>query len=434
MKHTRILPATLRSAMQAGLFLIAVIAGLGLMPGWELKSTAQDCQQAGACFVFESQGYRTDPSTGQTTIAFRVTNKCRSLVSYVAIGTGGFTRVAPADRSSYNGDLGLYDVSWTGRGGTPGFESVKFTPTAKNFANSAAEVFNVVVSNFSPATMVTVRAKAGNAQETYNFMLNQTCGLPTSTRRIYWTNLALGTNTIGRANLNGQNVNLSFIDNGRSSAPFGMAVDGRYIYWANNQSHNISRADVNGQNVNDSFITGASYPEWVAVDSRYIYWTNAGTSTIGRADLDGQNVIQNFINTAGGAFGVAVDGSHIYWANVTGRETIGRADLDGQNVNQDFIVFTPEGLGLYGLAVDSNYLYWVDIGGHIGRAELDGQNVNLAFISGCQQPRGVAVDRSHVYWANDGNSIGQADLDGQNVNQQFIPNLPSPYGIAVDPE
>ena len=418
MKHTLIL------------FLIALVAGLGLAPGWELTGAAQTCKQEGACFVFESQGYITDASTGQTTIAFRVTNSCRNPVAYVAIGTGGFTRVAPGDGSVYNGDLGTYNVAWTRAGGTPGFESVKFTPTSKNFANSVSDVFNVVVSNFNPATMIMVRAKAGNAQETYNFLLSQTCGTPTPTRRIYWTNL--GTNTLGRANLNGQNVNLSFIDNGRSSAPLGMAVDSRYIYWANNQSHTISRADLNGQNVNESFITGASYPEWVAVDSRYIYWTNAGTSTIGRADLDGQNVIQNFINTASGAFGVAVDSSHIYWANVT-PETIGRADLDGQNVNQNFIV--PSQTGLYGLAVDSSYIYWADIGHNtIGRADLDGQNVNVSFITGCSLPRGVAVDRSHIYWTNDGNTLGQADLDGQNVNQSFITGLPSPYGIAVDPE
>ena len=216
MKHTRIL------------FLIALVAGLGLMPGWELTSAAQTCQQEGACFAFESQGYITDPSTGQTTIAFRVTNKCRNPVAYVAIGTGGFTRVAPADRSSYNGDLGIYDVSWTRTGGTPGFESVKFTPTLKNFANSASEMFSVVVSNFNPATMVMVRAKAGNAQETYNFLLSQTCGTPTPTRRIYWGNA--GTYTIGRANLNGQNVNQSFINGTRSTTPFGMAVDSRHIY------------------------------------------------------------------------------------------------------------------------------------------------------------------------------------------------------------
>ena len=429
MKHTRLLPATLRSPMQAGLFLIALFAGLGLMPGWELSSAAQGCQQTGACFIFESQGYIINPGNGQTTIAFRVTNKCKGLVSYVAIGTGGFTRVAPADRSSYNGDLGLYDVSWTGRGGTPGFESIKFAPTLKNFANSASEVFNVVVSNFNPAIMVTVRAKAGNAQETYNFVLSQNCGTPTPTRRIYWGDA--GANTIGRANLSGQNANQNFV--GVAHPIFGMASDGRHIYWASNQNHTIGRADVDGQNANESFITGIPYAYWVAVDSRYIYWTDAATNTIGRADLDGQNVNQSFITTGFGPMGLTVDSAHIYWTNGN-TESIARADLDGQNVNQNFITFTGQSVGLYGLAVDSNYIYWADVNNRIGRAELDGQNVNLTFIGGCQQPRGVAVDRTHVYFANDGNSIGRADLDGQNVNQQFVPNCPGPFGIAVDPE
>src|SRR5438093_1191995 len=228
MKHTRTL------------FLIALVAGLGLMPGWELTSAAQTCQQEGACFAFESQGYITDPGTGQTTIAFRVTNKCKNAVGYVAIGTGGFTRVAPTDGSSYNGDLRPYDVLWTrAGGGTPGFESFKLTPTLKNFANSASEVFNVVVSNFNPATVIMLRGKAGSAQETYNFLLRQTCGTPVPTRRIYWTNV--GTGTIGRANLGGQNVNQSFITG--ASAPFGMAVDSSHIYWANAGNKTIGRAD-----------------------------------------------------------------------------------------------------------------------------------------------------------------------------------------------
>ena len=107
MKHTRIL------------FLIALVAGLGLTPGRELTSAAQSCQQEGGCFVFESKGYITDPSTGQTTIAFQVTNKCKNPVAYVAVGTGGFTRVAPGDGSVYNGDLCRYDVAWTRAGGTP---------------------------------------------------------------------------------------------------------------------------------------------------------------------------------------------------------------------------------------------------------------------------------------------------------------------------
>ena len=143
MKHTRIL------------FLIALVAGLGLTPGWELTGAAQTCKQEGACFVFESQGYITDASTGQTTIAFRVTNSCRNPVAYVAIGTGGFTRVAPGDGSVYNGDLGTYNVAWTRAGGTPGFESV----TWKLSASSCAESFTigtVKVLVVSPGPNVTV--------------------------------------------------------------------------------------------------------------------------------------------------------------------------------------------------------------------------------------------------------------------------------------
>src|SRR5207247_1737287 len=280
MKHTRIL------------FLIALVACLGLTPGWELTGAAQTCKQEGACFVFESQGYITDASTGQTTIAFRVTNKCRNPVAYVAIGTGGFTRVAPGDGSVYNGDLCRYDVAWTRAGGTPGFESVKFIPTSKNFANSVSDVFNVVVSNFNPATMIMVRAKAGNAQETYNFLLSQTCGTPTPTRRIYWTNL--GTNTLGRANLNGQNVIQNFINT--ASGAFGVAVDSSHIYWANVTPETIGRADLDGQNVNQNFIVPSQTGLYgLAVDSSYIYWADIGHNTIGRAELDGQNVNVSFI-------------------------------------------------------------------------------------------------------------------------------------------
>jgi hypothetical protein len=69
----------------------------------------------------------------------------------------------------------------------------------------------------------------------------------------------------------------------------------------------IGRADVDGQNVNQSFITGAIAPIGVAVDSGHIYWANLGTNTIGRADLDGQNADQSFITGASDPVGVAVD-------------------------------------------------------------------------------------------------------------------------------
>jgi hypothetical protein len=86
----------------------------------------------------------------------------------------------------------------------------------------------------------------------------------------------------------------------------------------------------------------------LAVDSRYIYWADISNNTIGRAELDGQNVNLSFVSAAPGSMprGVAVDRSHIYWTN---SNALGRADLDGQNVNPSFVT---GGSSSFGLAVD----------------------------------------------------------------------------------
>jgi len=42
--------------------------------------------------------------------------------------------------------------------------------------------------------------------------------------------------------------------------------DGSHVYWANGNAGTIGRADLNGQNANQSFITGATNPRGVAVN------------------------------------------------------------------------------------------------------------------------------------------------------------------------
>ena len=212
----------------------------------------------------------------------------------------------------------------------------------------------------------------------------------------------------------------------------GTGAASRHVYWTNSTyPGSIGRADFDGQNVNQGFITGTASPFGMAVDGSHVYWANF-YGGIGRADLDGQNVNQSFITGYANPAGVAIDGSHIYWANVNS-STIGRADLDGQNVNQSFIT-SPRP---YGVAVDGSHIYWANQRGDaIGRADLDGQNVNESFITGASSPYGVAVDGSHVYWTNSNYTIGRADLDGQNVNQSFITRGSDAFagGLAVDPE
>ena len=129
---------------------------------------------------------------------------------------------------------------------------------------------------------------------------------------LYWSNTtASGNSMIGRARLDGTDVNQNFIavPDGPSGVS-ALAVNARYIYWTDETAGTIGRARLDGTQVNQQFITGAAFPQTgLAIDSRYIYWVNNTAGTIGRARLDGTEVNQQFITVpdADILLGVAVD-------------------------------------------------------------------------------------------------------------------------------
>ena len=89
---------------------------------------------------------------------------------------------------------------------------------------------------------------------------------------------------------------------------YGMAVDSGHIYWADLPNYTVGRAEMDGQNVNLSFISlpWGDFPRGVAVDRSHVYWTS-DSGHVGRADLDGQNVNLSFITGSCCSSGVAVD-------------------------------------------------------------------------------------------------------------------------------
>jgi virginiamycin B lyase len=246
---------------------------------------------------------------------------------------------------------------------------------------------------------------------------------------VYWANQAGGSGTtIGRAATDGSDADQSFITG--ASAPIGVAVDGSYIYWANEKTNSIGRANLDGSGVNPGFIADAQDPFGVAVDGAHIYWTNAQSGSIGRANLNGTAANNSFITGASAPEGIAVDGQHIYWAN-SFSGVIGRADLDGSAVNQSFINATHSPRGV---AVDAQHIYWTElVDGTIGRANLDGSAADERFITGAaDSPIGIAVDSQHVFWANaTANTLSRANLDGSGVVSSLV-SADDPYGVAVD--
>jgi hypothetical protein len=250
----------------------------------------------------------------------------------------------------------------------------------------------------------------------------------------------------------------------------GVATDAEYLYWVNPGEEAIGRAKLNGDDENPTFISVPALkvcpaektcppdekievpakPQYVAVDGEHVYWTSEGAGerkegTIGRADIEGTSpsIEAEWITGATRPKGIAVDAEHVYWANAgagsTEEGTIGRAKKsDGGEANQGFIVM-PGTRFPVGVAVDASHIYWTLVGpnqnfGLVQRGELvDGSNQIL--LDAQPQPRGIAVDGGHVYWASQSEeAIGRANLELEeaSIQNNFIPIEGKPIGLAAN--
>ena len=273
----------------------------------------------------------------------------------------------------------------------------------------------------------------------------------------------------------------------------GVAVDGKYVYWADPTGGSIGRAELDGSNIEEGFISpgeteceeevelnpetepgvfttekvqAASQPRYLATDSKYIYWTNTGAldkegnpkdggGTIGRAELDGNvpSIEPEFICGALDPQGIAVNTTHIYWANAAkdfNRRAIGRATIEGEEANQEFIPTQP-GLIPEGVVLDVSHIYFTDnaengSGSFVVRFPLGGGSKEFVGISDASALRGIALDGTYVYWAaRSENSIGRIPIVDfpelglcsavATCNQEFVKEVKGDLsGLAVNAE
>ena len=220
----------------------------------------------------------------------------------------------------------------------------------------------------------------------------------------------------------------------------GVAVDSKYIYWADPTVGTIERAELSNPDSPEPFITLGpvkcevedseppefeeveSKPRYVAVDAGHIYWTNTGCldsierplengGKIGRADIDGTeaSVESEFITGATSPQGIAVNATNVYWANGGEKPAIGRATFEGEGVtgiDQKFAETRSTSQVPIGVTLSPTYVYFTV---NVGSTEGDGAFVSRVPLSGGQEEfvgigeasklRGIAIDGTYVYWA-----------------------------------
>ncbi len=285
---------------------------------------------------------------------------------------------------------------------------------------------------------------------------------------VYWSDPANG--RIGRAKLDGTDVDDSYITG--LNEPLGVAVvddpSVKFIFWTERgpvdesgkplpdeegkPQGTIGRADLDGTNVNQSCFQELENPRSIVANSEFVYWTspefisNVGTGDLGRATVacEGAEVgakepefIKNTTTVSGD---VTVNASHIYTSSFSSQGKVSR-------INSFTLAGVQDGFGIVqvtntnsavGLSVDGSHLYWTDPDhNNIGRADLDGANPVPAFISGAAHPEDAAIAGEDLLWTanqevvpNPGTDLYQLDRESGKLTD-LAPDSVHPFGIEV---
>jgi hypothetical protein len=280
-----------------------------------------------------------------------------------------------------------------------------------------------------------------------------------ATAKLYFVAGIGGRQVISRADLNGSHLVRSFIGTGLQN-PCGLAIAGGHIYWANqgvsavssdypgNGMATIGRADLNGHNVQSSFITGASSPCAVASDGIHLYWIDTtvpgpdspgsgDVSSIARANLDGSGVDLTYVTLpqSCSSCSLVFHSGYLYFGD--GSNAIGRVFVNGAGLQSTFLRVGGS-TEMLELAIGGSNLYW-SAGGFpaLGRGPLSGGHAPTSFVpdaaalpkhaAGSDQ-EDVATYGPLLYWSwtyidqfgRGHGGIAQMNQNGSHRRQNFL--------------
>ncbi|MEZ5043927.1 MAG: T9SS type A sorting domain-containing protein [Saprospiraceae bacterium] len=117
-----------------------------------------DCRVTEDCITVSSSGAKVNPD-GTVTYSFEVTSECHKDISYIAFSLpSGVKAITPADNSTYQGELGNYNVENTTN--NP-FYSIKFESLGDPFNQGETEVFTFTLPEGVIVEEFHIRVKYG---------------------------------------------------------------------------------------------------------------------------------------------------------------------------------------------------------------------------------------------------------------------------------
>ncbi len=175
-------------------------------------------------------------------------------------------------------DVYLYWADYDGIGranldGSNANQSFISLPIASGESPSGLAVDGRYIYWTEPQNGTIARANLDGGDVDHSFVtgVGDAQGVAVDGQHLYWYDAVAG--TIGRANLDGSDRDMSLITGPQSpdcdqlgiSACGWLAAGGGYLYWPNFDAGTIGRANVDGSDVNQSFIAGAGQPAGVTL-------------------------------------------------------------------------------------------------------------------------------------------------------------------------